>query len=321
MASGSDILAMIERLLADTRGELDGVTSKLERSGGELERARQSELGALAVLARLRLKEIEGGQLAETLDEAGKRVTELLAERTKAQAAVGTELDVSQGALAKLEQDRAAQHSVVSDAEKAVEAAEAAAQQRLQADAAYAEQLKKAQASDAVADLAEAKAQAAHKDRVEKGKPYETDPLFAYLWSRGYGTSRYRSGALARLLDRWVARVVGFEPLRRDYWMLSELPARFDDHAQRMRELADTDVGAVQALEHAAADATGVPDRHKTLDGAEHDLAAIDEKIHEREAGIGALVAKRASFAAGEDDLSRESVQLLSVYFRKLVLL
>jgi len=317
MASGSDILAMIERMLGDTRGELDGVAAKLERSSAELEHARQSELGALAVLARIRLKEIEAGQVVEALDDTGKRVTDLLAQRADAQAAVGTELGASQDALGRLEHDRAAQHAVVGDAEKAVGAAEADAQARLKADASYGAQLGKAQASDGVADLADAKAQAARTDRVEKGKVYEADALFGYLWSRGFGTSRYRAGALTRLLDRWVARVAGFEPLRRDYWMLSSLPARFDDHAQRMRALADADVGVVQALEHTAAEAAGVPARHKTLDTAEHELASVDEKIHAREAEIAALVEKRASFAAGEDDLSRQCTDLLSDAFRK----
>src|SRR5882672_3928244 len=179
MASGSDILAMIERMLGDTRGELDGVAAKLERSSAELEHARQSELGALAVLARIRL---------EALDDTGKRVTDLLAQRADAQAAVGTELGASQDALGRLEHDRAAQHAVVGDAEKAVGAAEADAQARLKADASYGAQLGKAQASDGVADLADAKAQAARTDRVEKGKVYEADALFGYLWSRGFGT-------------------------------------------------------------------------------------------------------------------------------------
>ncbi len=43
----------------------------------------------------------------------------------------------------------------------------------------------------------------------------------------------------------WVARVVDFEPLRQDYWMLSELPSRFDEHAKQMRAAAEADVTAV----------------------------------------------------------------------------
>jgi hypothetical protein len=312
MLSGSDILAMIERLLDDTRRELENVDTRLARGTAELERLRQSELGVLGVLARVRLREIERGELQGELDATGRQVTELLAQRGDAQAAVGAELAAAQEALAKLEQERTAQHAMVAAAEEAVDAAEAAAQQQLKADAAYRARLEAAEASDRIADLAEAKAQAAHTDRIEKGKPYEADPLFAYLWSRGYGTSRYGAGPFTRLLDGWVARVAEFEPLRRNYWMLTEMPARFDEHAQRMRALADEDVAAVRALEHAAAAAAGVPERESVLAAAADAQAAIDRRIDEQEAAIAALVEKRAAFAAGEDDLSRRCTQVLS---------
>jgi len=312
MLGGSEVLAMIERMLDGTRRELDNVAARLERSTAELEKQRQAELGVLSVLAKIRLREIESGELADALDDTGKRVRELLAKRGEAQAAVGTELAAAQDALAKVEQERAAQHVVVEGAEKQVDTAEAEAQQHLKADVAYGAQLDKARASDRVAATADEKSQAASKDRTEKGKPYEADPLFAYLWTRGYGTSRYRAGPLARLLDGWVARLDDFEPLRQNYWMLNELPARFDGHAKRMHALAESDVAAVRALESAAAAAAGVPERRNALSAAADVLAAIDKRIAGQEAAIHALVDKRAAFAAGQDDISRECTQLLS---------
>ena len=35
----------------------------------------------------------------------------------------------------------------------------------------------------------------------EKGKPYEADPLFSYLWQRKFRTTEYRKGGLSRALD------------------------------------------------------------------------------------------------------------------------
>jgi len=310
--TGSDVLGMIERMLDGTRRELEALATRLERSTADLEKQRQAELGVLSVLARIRLREIESGELADSLDETGKRVKELLAKRGDAQTAVGGELAAAQDALAKLEQERAAQHAVVDAAEKEVGAAAAVAQKSLTADAAYGAQLDKAHASDRVAHTADQKAQAAHTDRTDKGKPYETDRLFTYLWSRGYGTSRYRAGPLTRMLDGWVARVDDFEPLRQHYWMLNELPARFDEHAKRMRALADEDVAAVRTLETAAAAAAGVPERSSTLAAASDALAAQDKKIADQEAAVHALVDKRAAFAAGQDDISQECTRLLS---------
>jgi hypothetical protein len=168
-----------------------------------------------------------------------------------------------------------------------------------------------AEASDRVADLAEDKAKAAHRDREDKGKPYEADPLFSYLWLRGFGTPAYVGAGFARVLDRWVARVANFEPLRRDYWMLTEMPARFDEHAKRMRLTSDDDLAAVHALEKAAAEAAMVPQREDALGDAAEALAAVDAKIDEHEAAIDALIEKRASFAAGDDELSRRCNEIV----------
>jgi hypothetical protein len=309
--SGGDVLALIERMHGDTRNEISGVSVRLERFTAELERLRQREIGVLSVLARIRMREIEGGELKAALDETGRRVKELLDQREGALAAVGEELAAAERQQAALEQQRTAQHGVVDAAEKAVDEAEAAAQQALGADSNYRAKLEAAAASDHVADSAEAKAAAAREDRERKGKPYEADPLFAYLWGRSFGTPAYAHGGLARALDGWVARVADYEPHRRDYWLLTELPARFDEHATRMRAQADADLAAVQALEKAAAEAAGVPARQKALDDAKAELAKIDEKIDEQEAAVAALVERRASFAAGDDEISRQCNELI----------
>jgi hypothetical protein len=316
MLTGGDLLRMIERLLGDTRRELGEVDSRLARATSELDDLKQRELGVLAVLARVRVREIERGEVLETLDATGREVQQLLSRRAAAQAELADEIAVAEGELAELNAQRDDAQADVAAAEGAVDQAEAVAQQALAADAGYRSKLDAATASDAVADLAEEKAKAAHTDRAEKGKPYEADPLFMYLWQRGYGTSQYRAGPFSRLMDGWVARVARFEPLRRDYWMLSELPERFTEHAERMRVRAEEDVATVRSLETAAASTAGVPARVEALAQAEEALTKIDAEIEAKEAEIASLVEKRGDFAAGEDDLSRRCTALLSDVFR-----
>jgi hypothetical protein len=316
MLTGGDLLNMMDRLLGDTRRELGDVDVRLERANAQLEQLKQRELGVLAVLARVRVREIESGELVEQLDATGREVQQILAKRTEAQTALAGEIDTAEQGLKGLGEERQAQQAVVVGADQAVDSAEAEAQKALAADAAYRARLDAATASDGVADQAEEKAQAAHKDRTEKGKPYEADKLFMYLWNRGYGTTRYTRGPFARLMDGWVARTAGYEPLRRDYWTLSELPARFDEHATRMRARADEDVAAVRALEATAAETAGVPARAATLAAEAEALAKVDERVAAKEAEIAGLVEKRGAFAAGDDDLSRRCTQLLSDTYR-----
>jgi hypothetical protein len=309
--SGNDVLALIERTLTDTRSEIGSIDARLARSTAELERLKQAEIGCLSVLARMRLREIEAAEVSATLDATSSSVRELLAEREVAQAELEREIARAEDRRAELARERAAQHDVVDAAEQALDEARAAAQQALAADEHYRAAMAAAEASDRVADLAEEKAKAAHADRTEKGKPYDADPLFSYLWTRGFGTPAYAGGGLSRVLDRWVARVANFEPLRRDYWLLTELPARFDEHAERMRLKSDDDLAAVHALERAAAQAAQVPQREEELEKAAEALAVVDERIEEHEAAVDALVEKRAAFAAGDDELSRRCNEIV----------
>ncbi|MBA3518387.1 MAG: hypothetical protein H0T75_12260 [Rhizobiales bacterium] len=82
---------------------------------------------------------------------------------------------------------------------------------------------------------AERKAAQAECDLEEKRKPYEADPLFMYLWTRAFGTPRYRAVPLVRSIDRKVARHIGFDEARRNYAVLIELPVRLREHAERLR--------------------------------------------------------------------------------------
>jgi hypothetical protein len=309
--SGNDVLALIERTLSDTRGETANVDTRLARMTAELERLKQMEIGCLSVLARMRLREIEAAEVSASLDATGESVRSLLAERAGAQAEVEAAIAAAEQRRQELEAERQRQHDVVDAAEQALDETRAAVQKALAADEKYSQAMRAAEASDRVADLAEEKARAARQDREEKGKPYEADPLFSYLWLRGFGTPAYVGVGLSRALDRWVARVANFEPLRRDYWLLTELPARMDEHAKRMRIKADDDLAAVHALERAAAEAAHVPQREQELDEAAEALAAVDAKIEEHEGKIDALIEKRAAFAAGDDDLSRRANEIL----------
>jgi hypothetical protein len=309
--SGNDVLALIERTLTDVRGEITNADARLARSTVELERLRQAEIGCLSVLAKMRLREIEGAQVSASLGATGDSVRALLAQREGAREDNEAEIARAESKRTELERERAAQHAVVDAAERALDEARAAAQQALAADEHYRAAMAAAEASDRVADLAEEKAKAAHLDREQKGKPYEADPLFSYLWGRGFGTPAYVGAGVTRVLDRWVARVANFEPLRRDYWMLTELPARFDEHAQRMRLKNDDDLAAVHALERAAAEGSQVPAREADLGKAAEALAEIDGRIEDHEAALDELVEKRAAFAAGDDELSRRANEIV----------
>ena len=309
--SGREALASIDEALEKVRGDLDSLGAEIRRAAAELASARQTQLALLARMARIRIAELERGDLSARLDDVERQVGETLAARRDAQAALDDEIAAAEQKLAELEHTRGERQAEAAAAAEAVDAAEADAQARLEADDEYRAQLAQAERSDAIADHAEEKARAAEADRVAKGRPYESDPVFAYLWARGFGTARYRAWPPARWLDGWAARSIDYEQQRRNYTLLTDIPARLGEHAARMRALADRDLDAARELERRAAEAAGVPERKRRLDAAEAALAETDREIEAQETELDRLGEQRARFASGEDDLSQQATALL----------
>src|SRR5690606_13052948 len=283
MLSGRETLASIDEALGKLRRETDTLDAGFQKAGAELAKARQRQLGLYARIARVRLAELERGGLADTLEDADRRVADIPDARQAAQAELAEEIAEAEARLAELERERAAREAEAAAAAEALDAAEADAQRRLEGDEEYRAKLAAAERSDAVADQAEEKARAAEADRVEKGRPYEADRVFAYLWERGFGTQRYRAWPVTRLLDGWAARSIDFESQRRNYHLLTEIPARLAEHAAAMREIAERDIEAARALERRAAEAAGVPEREREREAAERRVAEADKAIEAQE--------------------------------------
>lgn len=317
MLSGRAALGSIDESLAKMRVELEALDGQFQDAGAALANVRRKRAVLYAQLGKLRLAELERSDLVQSIDDTEQRVGEILAERRAALEALAAEIAAEEEQLAARERERAQQQSVVAAAAQAVDAAEADAQRRLDPDVTYRQALAAARSSDAVADQAEAKAEAAEADRREKGRPYEADPVFSYLWRRGYGSPRYRAWAPTRLLDGWVARSSGFERHRRDYSLLTEIPRRLEEHAKGMRASAERDVEVLRELESRAAAAAGVPDRRSALAAAEEALARIDAAIEEQEAVVDRLIERRTRFASGEDEYSTRATELLAKAYQR----
>src|SRR5690606_31581964 len=172
MLSGREALQTIDEALGKLRHEADALDAGFQKAGAKLTQARQTQLALYARIARVRLEELERGDLADTLDDADRRVTEIITARQAAQVRLTEEIAAAEEKQAALERERAARQAEAAAAAEAVDAAEADAQQRLAADDEYRALLETAEQSDAVADQAEEKARASEADRVEKGRPY-----------------------------------------------------------------------------------------------------------------------------------------------------
>lgn len=312
MSSAGEVLPAIERRLAIIRRGAETLDEQFRRARAQLMAIEQKQVALLTRLARLRMAGIERGELLERLGDADRRVAEILQIRSAAEESLHVKLTAAENALAAARSVRVEHAPTVAAASQAAETAVEERDALLAASASYAAKLAAARTAQATAERAEAKAAVAESDRLDKTKAYDADPVFAYLRSRGFGTSAYAAGPTARALDTWVARRNGFEALRRNYWLLHEIPRRLAEHARRMREQAESSRAAARALEAEAAATAGVAAAQRALAEAEQRLADLDRTIDAHAAAFAAYSQERAEFAAGEDEHATRCAALLA---------
>ena len=307
MVSGVTVVQEMDQRLAEAQREASAAQTEADTLAARREGLRAEEAQALRDLARLRVLELADGRSAlDALDAAGAQVQASLRRRAReleaAQRAVLDARDALMAAEAKRDAE-AARHRAAEEAEAAaLRAAEAKAAE----DADYRRLATAAEEAERTAQHAEQKAGFAERDFEEKGRPYRADPLFAYLWDRGYGTARYRAMPLVAMIDGWVARLIEFEPARRSYQLLSDLPPNMAAHAQRMRAAADAAVRAMVDRRRAIAGLPG-SDGRPSIDA----LEAAEKAVEAAQAALSAAEAKRSALAAGEDADSQAAIRAL----------
>jgi hypothetical protein len=305
MLTGEQVLGTIDTSLEGARRESAAIDHEVADLTERLLKLGEEKAEAYRALARIRLGEA-GGEAAAALDA---RVRELVERRRGVLAAIEERIEAARRGEEKLAARRQALVADIDEAEAAAAKLAEAVRARLAATDDWVRQQASAEEADRVARRAEQKTATAEEDRTGKGRPYEADALFMYLYQRGYGTSAYRGSGLFRWLDAKVARLIGFERARVNYAMLLELPRRLAEHAARQRALAEEAAARLSAMEDeamaaAGIDTAGLAEKRQRLEGLEDEIEASGAAAKE-------ALAEQAAHARGEDDAGREALTIL----------
>ena len=311
MWKGSTALKNIDQSLQSLRKEVMRLDSELDQLSSRTTQNERHRMQLINQIAQVRLSEIEQGSLLSRLDAADQEVQGLLDQRRHALETLdGAIADVNQQ-IDVAENERASLLIKTNAAEQALVDLEAKVQADLQVDQNYLAQLQLAQDAEAIAEEAALKVARAQANLVEKAAPYKADELFMYLWGRGFGTTGYNGGLLARFLDTWVARLIKYEPARVDYWNLSEIPQRLEEHAKRVADRADDEHKALQKLELDALSVAGQNTLVEQADVIRRELDGHDDALESLETRLDQHLSERSRFVAGEDPLTQQSLSRL----------
>ncbi|MDB4511821.1 hypothetical protein N9060_00015 [Arenicella sp.] len=310
--SGSAALNSIDQSLQTIRNDVVRIDSQLSQLTQSMANGERQRNRLINDIAKVRLSALEEGDLLTTLSAADNDAAALLTKRADALLELNKEIEQQNQQIANAETERDALLSKLNKASQAVVDVEASVQQQLQVDAQYLEKLSYASEADSIAQESSQKVELALKDMEQKAKPYQADSLFMYLFQRGFGTTDYKGRLFARFMDGWIAKLINYEDARVNYWNLSEIPKRLEQHAQQAVNVADEASMAVQQLELDALEQAGIKKLTKNLDSLRAELDAFDDKLEEAETKLNLKFEQRADFAAGQDDYLQKSLQRLS---------
>jgi DNA repair exonuclease SbcCD ATPase subunit len=309
--SGPEALRSLDDALRDIRREEDEIAKRLSRSSDLIARFRETEGELLRQLAAVRLDPANQAELSGQLSRAEERARELFRQHARDLRSAEEQLKARDKAIAAMVKERAALAARAGDLEAELEtlAAKVAATDR---SPEFAEQLRKAEELQRVAEESLRKTAQAEADREQKGRPYRDDPLFMYLWERSYGTSHYRANNLVRWLDGLVAQLVRYHEARPNFAMLNEIPLRLREHAERQQQKALAAQEELAKLEQAAVDAAGGAPLREELEQAEARIATIDSELVVLEDERDAAAQVRRELAQGRDPAFAEAVAALA---------
>jgi hypothetical protein len=296
-----------------TLGEIEGSISKLRQEEGQLDTALASAASqaealtrekatAHRELARIKLDELESGRLVRNLDAAEQRSLRIIEGRRLRLDALHKqrETGIAEVEAANVERDRAA--AAVEDAVEAVDLVRSKAETSVRETPAWKKAQEVLARTDAIAVEAEKKATQSENELTKKRKPFDDDPLFAYLWRQNFATDAYTASGLTRYIDGLVADFIGFREVRPSYHMLLEIPLRLREHAHRQRQSADDVKATVAALEREAMVALGIEAQERQLAEARYRLAAADATAEKKRSLLREIEAQQADLISGDGD-------------------
>jgi hypothetical protein len=310
--TNSKAAADVQRLLREVRVRIEATAKEVRDVTAAVMALRLRRAELFKDLAKLRLEALAGENVGRDLERAERQAMEILQRRDEALAALDQKITEATARVESLAGDEAATIGRIEALGTAIDNLEERVEAELGEDAAYQAQAQKTHEAEAVATRAERKAEQAAKDRIEKGKPYEADPFFMYLWQRKYGTKDYWDWPAFRYFDGKVARLCDFDVARAGYAALLGLPERLSEHAKRLRTQAAGQADRLEELEQLALAAAG----HKTLtDKLAGDVAQakqLDTKLTHADSVLVVLRKRQATFLSGADGGYKQAVKFLA---------
>ena len=313
MITGRDALFSVEQAISRVRSDERGLDEALRSAMANAHRLRHELADGFRTLARARLDAMVRDQVIGDLDETERQALAIVESRRRRIDELARKRDRAQAALDDAEATKHERDQELADALEAIDALRDRTAARMKADDNWREAKTAIETAIETADNADKKATQAESDLSAKGKSYENDPLFMYLWKKNAGKAGDTRGALVRLFDRILERSIGYRDARANYVMLKEIPVRLREHATKEKHAIDAAKAHVLTLERQALVADGIESLEARAQTAHAAMVSAEQAVAKITVDLGKIEAKRQWILESDDEKSeRRAVDLLA---------
>ena len=246
--SGRERLAAIEQALKEVSETVDRIKAELDKAGKDKAELMARRLDAFKDLAKFQAKLSLVDGVIDEADRLSAQVRTILIARQKTIATLESREVEAQAERDKQTKQLGTLRDEIESLENQLDAFGDLAREQLGANEDYKERARRYAELKSMVGKASEKAEKSRAEEARKGEPYRNDPLFMYLWVRKFGTSDYDRTGIIRMLDQWVARLVGYQGARTNFAVLTQIPERLEAHARRLRKLMDAEREALDKV-------------------------------------------------------------------------
>ncbi len=313
MFTGNDALFSVEQAISRIRADEGQLDSTLRSAMEEAARLRREESQAFGALARFKLDGLIREKVIAGLDATERRALAMIESHRAALEELSRRRDEAQRHLNEAE---AQKHKCGQDLAQVLEALDKLRHRtadRIKEEPDWQAAQAAAAAARNIAANADQKASLSEADLAEKRKPYESDPLFMYLWNKKHGQAGDESGHLVRYFDRMVARLIDYAGARANYAMLCEIPLRLREHANEKQRDVEASQERVTMIERKALIADGIEPIEAQAEAGNASVKAAEEAVVKITAELRQIeTGRQQEMGSGDDAIYTKAVELLA---------
>ncbi len=312
MITGKQTLQNIEGAISDAQRQVSHVQNELKESNEKKTKLLAARVKAYRELAEFKVKDALSDNVIDETDNLSHKVGAILSARNKTINELRERIKNTKDNRKRLLKSHAKCLDEIAAAENKLDDFAKRAERQLMKDPDFAElntgykELKKTH------EHAKAKTEQSEKDREEKGKPYQDDPLFMYLWKRKYGTKTYSANSVISMLDDWVAKLVKYHGARANYAVLIQIPERLNDHLEHLEKQLKEKQAVIDEQKNKKIAELANTDLMANLQDLRKKEVLENREIENSDAELEDITAQLNTFLQGRDHSFKNAIDMVT---------